>query len=256
MRSIIIDDEKQARDTLEVFLREYCPEVTLCGTAHDGESGLELIKQKHPDLVFLDIEMPDMTGIDLLRKLGRNNPVMIIFVTAHHKYAEAAFDFAALDFLRKPVEPTRLIRAVYKALQHQKSNHLQQQYDTLLALMSQSLAATELQSHPIVFASQHEKVFKKVGMIVYIEAQNNACNVKLADEAEPIYIFKTLKDYELMFDEYPFMMRVHNSFIVNLYHVKKFVPQDFVLVMSDQTKVPLAESKKKECMDRLAALGM
>lgn len=254
MKAIIIDDEEKACETLEVFLREYCPQVQLIGMAADGEAGLRLIKSKKPELVFLDIEMPDMSGIELLKRLGPTS-LMVVFVTAYHNFAEKAFELSALDFLRKPVEPTRLVRAVHKATERKNWHHLQQQYETLIMLMSQALGANEQHHHPIVFSTQQGKIFKKVGSIVSIEAQNNACRIHLMDEAEPLHIFKTLKEYEQMLDSYPFMMRVHNSFIVNLYHVRRFVSADFVLEMTDHSSIPLAESRKAECLARLATLG-
>jgi two-component system, LytTR family, response regulator len=255
MKAIIIDDEAIPRETLEVFLREYCPQVTLVGMAENGETGLVLIKKQRPDLIFLDIQMPDMSGFELLKRLGPTKS-LVIFVTAYEKYAELAFEFAALDFLRKPVEPTRLIKAVHRGTERMKQSNLHEQYQTLLELVNHALPKDDLRMHPIVLSTKTEMLFKRVGLIAHIEAQGNSTRIKLSDEVEPIVIYKTLKEYEQQFETFPFMMRVHHSFLVNLYHVKKFVRDEFSLIMTDGTTIPLSEGKRNECFERLNKLGL
>jgi two-component system, LytTR family, response regulator len=255
MKAIIIDDEQEPRETMEVFLREYCPQIKLVGKAENGESGLVLIKKTHPDIIFLDVQMPDMSGFELLKRLG-NTTALVVFVTAYQKYAEQAFEFAALDFLRKPIEPIRLIKAVHRATERHQYQFLQEQYRALLEMVHQGMNDGDPRMQSIVFATKTEMLFKRVGMIVYIEAQSNACNIKLIDETAPIYIYKTLRDYDQQLDAMPFMMRVHHSYIVNLYHVKKFIREDFVLIMTDGSQVSLSESKKVECLERLGNLGV
>ena len=113
INSLIIDDEIQSRDSLKSYLNLYCPEVKLLDEADNVETGIKKIEKYNPELVFLDVQMPDGTGFDLLERIHKRN-FNIIFVTAYDKYAIKAFKFSAIDFLLKPVDSDELINAVKK----------------------------------------------------------------------------------------------------------------------------------------------
>ena len=127
IKSIIIDDENKAVTALEVALMDYCPEVSVVGKANSADEGIKEIQQKHPDLVFLDIEMPGMSGLEMIEHLTIRN-FEVIFVTAYNQYAVRAFRVAAVDYLLKPVNVLDLIQAVKKVTERIKENKDQQCY--------------------------------------------------------------------------------------------------------------------------------
>ena len=123
MTAILVDDEKHCRKVLALLLAKYCPQVTLLASCSDGPTGLEAIEDHHPDLVFLDIEMPGMSGFDLLR-LSRYTGFRVIFTTAYNEYAIQAIRHNALDYLLKPVDKDELRQAVLKPKNRSQSPQL------------------------------------------------------------------------------------------------------------------------------------
>ncbi len=256
MNAIIIDDEPQAREMLAAHLRDFCPQVQLKGQAEDGRKGLELFRYTKPDLVFLDVEMPELDGFGFLNRIQPTQSA-IIFVTAWQQYAERAFDFCALDFLRKPVEPTRLVQAVHRATERHLLLHTQGQYQMLLELIQhQSAAAADKRNHRIAFATQTEIVYSWMRNLVRVDADTNFSYVKLAEQQQPLHIARSIGEYERQFEDYPFLLRIHKSHLVNLYHVKKFLREDCVLLMTDGLKIPLSDAKRAETLRRLVELGV
>lgn len=256
MTAIIIDDEQQARETLTVHLQAYCPQVLLRGQAADGRSGLALCREVKPDLIFLDVEMPELDGFGFLDRL-QPTQAAVVFVTAWQKYAERAFDFCALDFLRKPVEPTRLVLAVHRAAERHRLLHTQGQYQMLLEMIQhQSAVAADKRNHRIAFATQAEIVYSWMRNLVRVDADTNFSYIKLAEQQQPLHIARNIGDYERQFEDYPFMMRTHKSHLVNLYHVKKFLREDCVLLMTDGMKIPLSDGRRADTLHRLGDLGV
>jgi len=256
MTAIIIDDEQQARETLTVHLRSYCPQIRLKGEASDGRTGLELYRTAKPDVVFLDVEMPELDGFEFLSRI-QPTQAAIVFVTAWQKYAEQAFDFCALDFLRKPVEPTRLVQAVHRASERHRLLHVQGQYQMLLELIQQqTAAAVDKRNHRIAFATQTEIVYSWMRNLIRVDADTNFSYVKLVEQQQPLHIARNIGEYERQFEGYPFLMRIHKSHLVNLYHVKKFLREDAMLLMTDGFKVSLSDAKRAEVLRQLAELGV
>ncbi|MBV6442583.1 MAG: Transcriptional regulatory protein BtsR [Saprospiraceae bacterium] len=249
MTALIIDDEAGARDALAELVQLYCPGLKLVGTAVNGETGIELIRQKHPGIVFLDVEMPGMDGFEVLRRLGKTD-FALIFVTAYNRHAVRAFEFSAVDFLLKPVEASRLIQAVHRASERHHEQNTLEQYQLLLELINQQGHSVAL-DHRIVFSMQNEIVFSWLRNLIWIDADTNMCYVKIADYDKPLHIARTIGDYEKQFEGYDNLMRVHRSNIINLLHVKKFLREDSVLVMTDGLKVPVAANKREEVLKRL-----
>ncbi|MFN0213597.1 MAG: LytR/AlgR family response regulator transcription factor [Saprospiraceae bacterium] len=249
MNALIIDDEAQARDALSELLKTYCPGIHLAGTAENGVAGLERIDTLRPDIVFLDVEMPIMGGFEVLQNLEKID-FALVFVTAYNRYAVRAFEFSAVDFLLKPVEAARLIQAVYKASEQNRRQHTLEQYSLLLELVNQQGHPVTL-DHRIVFAMQNEIVFSWLRNLIWIDADANMCYIKLADQDKTLHIARTIGDYEKQFEGYENLMRVHRSNIVNLLHVKKFLREDGVLLMTDGLKVPVAANKREEVLNRL-----
>jgi two-component system LytT family response regulator len=246
MNAIIIDDEKQAREALAALLETYCNDIVLVGEAENGEEGLELIRTAKPDLVFLDVEMPMLDGFGVLERLS-NIDFALIFVTAFNQYAERAFEFSALDFLRKPVDIARLLKAVNKAASHKTNHTVAEQLRLLLERVGQqgNPVATD---HRVAFAMHDEIVFSWVRNVIWIEADTNMCWIKLADHEKRLYIAKNIGEYERLFEPYQDLKRVHRSFVAHRNHVKKYLREDGELLMSDGKSIPISSNKKEEIM--------
>jgi two-component system LytT family response regulator len=253
MTAVIIDDEKAARETLVNLVGQYCPALHIAGQASSGEEGLHLIQALKPDIVFLDIEMPGLNGFEVLQRLERME-FALIFVTAFNAYAERAFEFSALDFLPKPVDPMRLLRAVHKAGERQQQRTALGQYHLLLELIGMQGLPPAL-DHRIVFSTQTEIVFSWLRHIVHIRADGNSCWVKLFDQPKPLFIVKNIGEYERLFAPYAFLMRVHRSHLVNLVHVRKFLREECSLLLVEKEKVPVTPGKREDLLHRLHALG-
>ncbi len=247
MNSLIIDDEAQARDALAELLKNYCPNITIVGTAENGAAGLELIRKLRPDIVFMDVEMPIMGGFEVLQKLGKID-FALVFVTAYDQYAVRAFEFSAVDFLLKPVDAARLVQAVHKATEQHRQYHTLEQYQLLLELINQQGNPVSA-DHRIAFPMHNEIVFSWVRNLIWIEADTNMCWIKLSDHEKRLYIAKNIGEYERLFASYTDLKRVHRSYIANRNHVKKYLREDGELLMSDGKSIPISGSKKDDTMD-------
>ncbi len=114
LKAILIDDEKSALQSLAFELKEYCPEIEIVGSTRDPQEGMMMIREKNPDILFLDIEMPVINGFELLQKLPAIS-FDVIFVTAYDQFAVKAFEFNAVDYLLKPIRKNKLIQSVQKS---------------------------------------------------------------------------------------------------------------------------------------------
>ncbi len=255
MKAILIDDEKSARDALASLIATFCPQVELIGTAANGRDGVELFRSKKPTLVFLDVEMPELDGFQVLQLIGSNS-IAVVFVTGYQQYAERAFEFAALDFLRKPVEPARLVQAVHRASERNQLLHTQGQYQMLIELINAQTGLADKRQHRIAFSTQTEIIYSWMNNLVHLDADTNYSYVKLVEHAAPLHIGRHLRDYERQFEGYGFMVRVHRSHIVNLYHVKKYIKEDQMLLMTDNKKIPVSDGNRDSVLGGLRDLGI
>lgn len=210
MRAIIIDDERLARTELRKLLQEF-PEIEVVDEAANADEGLSKIDSLHPDLVFLDIQMPGKTGFDMLAELDRAPHV--IFTTAYDEYALKAFEVNALDYLLKPVEPKRLADAVQKLnLADMKENHMQSEN------MNRSMLSEEDQ----VFVKDGERCwFVKLSDIRLFESVGNYAKVFFGSN-KPL-ILKSLNALEERLDQKTFF-RANRKHIVNLRLIEKIEP--------------------------------
>ena len=217
---LVIDDDIEACETMLSLITRLSYNAD---KAHTLSTGLTLAQKTEYDLVFLDVQMPRLTGFDLLEKLEVIN-FEVIFVTAFDKYAIKAIKFSALDYLLKPVEVEELINAVQKIREKQenKTNH----FKTLLTNVRQNSQKLERLAIP----SDNEIVLQKVADIVYCEADSNYTILHLADDKK-ITVSKTLKEFENILPNTDFC-RIHHATLVNLAHVTKYVKGDggYVLV--------------------------
>jgi len=223
IRAIIIDDEQDARDGLQLIVEKFCPEVSIIASCESPEIGLGKINELRPNLVFLDVQMPRLTGFDLLEQIEVIN-FEVIFVTAFDKYAIKAIKFSALDYLLKPVEVDELVSAVQKikAKENNKTTH----FKSLLNNVKQNAQKLERLAIP----SDNEIIIQKIADIVYCEADSNYTILHLVDDKK-ITVSKTLKEFENILPETDFC-RIHHATLVNLSHITKYVKGEggYVLV--------------------------
>ncbi len=245
MRAILIDDEVNALETLEIELNAYCPEVEIIAKCEDAKSGLKAIKKHNPDIIFLDIEMPWMSGFELLEALG-NFSLDVVFVTAYSEFAIKAFEVNAVDYLLKPISKPKLIDAIRKA----KDRH--PVTDEVLKNIISTLDAERTVRKPlphIALPTPEGLEFVRIDDIIYASADSNYSNIHLKD-GNTILLAKTLKQVEALVEGRNFL-RIHQSFLVNLAYIKKYIKgQGGTLVMEGGSSLPVSRS----CKERLMAL--
>jgi two-component system, LytTR family, response regulator len=244
MRSIIIDDEPKNVRILNKLLTDYCPDVKIIGSAGDANAALELMEELKPDLVFLDIEMPNGNAFDLLDRLTTIN-FEIIFITAFENYSLKAFKYSALDYLLKPVSIEELQDAVAKAKDNTQSRNINLQVKSLLQNINNGNGGMQ----KIAVHTLDGIEFVKVEDIVRIEAQGSYSVFHLTDKTT-LLASKNIKDYEDILTGDIFF-RIHNSHIVNLNAIKKYHKgRGGYIVMDDGTTIEVATRRKNDFLSR------
>ncbi len=244
IKALIVDDEINNSNYLKALLQNNLPEVDICGVASNIKDAINLIREKKPNLVFLDIELQTATGFDLLSQLDAIN-FSVIFTTAHQHYALQAIKFAALDFLLKPIDAEELKVAVGKAVKQQKDNSFSKNMDVLLENM---LKKNEQKKIAISTAESIHVI--EIKDIIYCQADGPYTIIFLS--SGKIMSSKHLKEYENLFTEYGFF-RVQKSFLVNIAEIRKYIKGDGGhVVMSNGDKVSVSEKKKDDLMSKLS----
>jgi len=244
IKAVIVDDEKNPRETIKSILISNFNEISVVAEADSLFSGIEIIKKNKPDLVFLDIDLKDGTGFDLLEKLL---PVdfKIIFVTGFHDYAIKAFKFSALDYILKPINSLELETAIKKAISEIK---LANQAIKLEALFANFHNITQ-ETKKIVLKTQESIHLINIQNIIRCESDNSYITFYLND-GKKIIISNSLKDYEEILEPYGFY-RVHQSHLINLNCILRYDKKDGgYIVMIDNSIVAVSQRKKNELMQK------
>lgn len=242
IRVVIVDDEQATRVLLKQLFRDYFPDVQLIGEAEDVASGVELLREQSPDLLFLDIQMPDGSGFDLLNHF-KTPDFQLIFITAYDKFALKAFDYNAIDYLLKPLEPRSLRRAIEKLRLH-SDRALRPRLQGMMEVLENR------QAQKIALSSAEGYAFYQLEEIIRLESSGNYTTFFLKD-GQRATVAKTIKEYEELLPENLFY-RVHQSHIVSLQHVRKFLKaENGQALMADGSKVPVARRKKEKFLELL-----
>jgi two-component system LytT family response regulator len=239
--AIIIDDEVSARNTLKKFLSVYCPEVSIIAECGSVKEAMASIKKHDPEIVFLDIHLPDGDGFDVLHQLSEIN-FEIIFTTGFDNYAIKAIKYSAIDYLLKPLVAEELTVAVKRAIEKISENN---------SIPAPPKPANHLNpmTRIAVPDAQGLKIIH-LTKIVYCKAEGNYTSFVLSDQSKML-ICKTLKEYEAGLPEPPFF-RTHNSFLINLEHVKTYVKgRGGQVEMSNGEFLDVARNRKQHLLDRL-----
>ncbi|MFT4737115.1 MAG: two-component system LytT family response regulator [Cyclobacteriaceae bacterium] len=243
IRTLIIDDEKNARDAIREMLQLMFDDIVVCGEAEGVNSGIHLIRETQPEMIFLDIKMKDGTGFDLLRRLEKPD-FSVIFLTAFEQYAVKAFRYAATDYLLKPVVPEDLVAAVTKARKNKASALLA--LDTLL----ENLQHYQPAHRKMVLKTTESIHLVNPQDIIRCEGSGNYTHFYTLDQ-QKLTISKPLKEYDDLLVAQQFM-RVHQSHLVNLHHVQKVDKREGItLIMADGEVVPVAVRRKEALLNKL-----
>lgn len=238
IKAILIDDEEHCRESLSIQLARYCPEVSLLAACASAAEGLKAIEQLHPDVVFLDVEMPRMNGFELLQEFT-NIPFGVIFTTGYDAYAIKAIRFSALDYLLKPIDKDELIMAIAKI--HAKPvPTINQQFDILL----EKLGDKPVKLQKIALPSLEGFELVQLEAILRCESDSNYTYVYLKT-GRKLLVSRTLKEIEELLEGHSFL-RVHHSHVVNLNEIERYVRgEGGYLIMSDQSSVTVSRSRKE-----------
>lgn len=246
LTAIIIDDEEMGRIALREKLNNYCPEVEIVGYADDGTSGLELIETLNPDMVFLDIEMPNMGGFEMLAQL-KEQSFHLIFTTAYDQYAIKAIRFAAFDYLLKPVDIDELKQAVNR-IGKSSSKDTRQKLEVLQHNME-----SETLLDKIAVPTLEGLLFLNIESMVHLEADSNYTTIHLANGGKEV-TSRTLKDYEELLPKSIFF-RCHHSHLVNLKSIKRYIKGDGGQIELDNGHfVAVSRRKKDDFLARFKSL--
>ena len=245
MTTVIIEDNAAAKNILKTYISKFCPSLNLVGEAENITEGFELINQVQPSLVFLDIEMPDGTGFDLLRRLP-NPDFRVIFTTAHEKYALQAIKFSALDYLLKPIDLEDLLEAVTKVYQLKEKEDTNLKIKTLL----QNLEQTQNQPKILIVKDKYGAHLINIEDIFRLEAMGSYTKLYILNQ-NPIVASKTLGEYDNLLPKKTFF-RCHQSHLINLNHLLRYDRREGnMLILKDGTRVPLSTRKKDILLEKL-----
>ena len=259
IKTLVVDDEPLARRNLRVLL-EADPEVELVGEASGGAEALALISEHSPDLVFLDVQMPELDGFGVLERLEAEKLPVVIFVTAFDKYALKAFDFHALDYLLKPFDDSRFEKALARAKQQLAQRELKDLSRRLISLLEdrggpraveEAAAPPDSPDRPARYQTRF--LIKSAGRVSFIRAEEidwieaEDYYVKLHVKGRGHLLRETMNDIEARLDPEVFV-RIHRSSIVNLERVRELQQLfggDYSVVLHDGTQLKLSRARRE-----------
>jgi len=245
MKALIIDNEKPIRESVVELIKAFCPEINEIAEEDSVKSGVAKLKVSTPDILFLDVELGDGTGMDVLSAFSEIN-FPVVFITAHNKYAIDAFRHSAIDFLLKPIDPELLMQAVQKANKSKESLQIKNQ----LLVLENHLRQINNVDKKIVLKDSESIYMVKIDDIIHCQSEGTYTTFFLKG-GERIVISKPIKEYEELLEQYNFL-RVHQSHLVSLTKVKRFDKQDGgSLIMETDDVVPVSQRKRDIVLNAL-----
>ena len=248
LRVMIIDDEPDAVKFIQGIVAEYCPNLEVVGTANSARDGVSMINQTHPDLVFLDVQMPHGSGFDLLSSFPEKT-FDVIFITAYNHYAIQAIKFSAVDYILKPVNISELIEAVNKVEQKRTSlEYRNLNYNNLLENLKAPVPSK------LAIPTSDGIEYLNTAEIIRIEADRSYSWFFLKDKKKYL-VSRNLKEYQELLQELNFF-RPHNSHLINMIYVKKFIRHEGGYIeMTDGSSVPISRGKKDLFLLQMAKIS-
>jgi two-component system LytT family response regulator len=259
IKTLIVDDEPLARRNLRLLL-ESDPQIEILGECRNGKEAVKAIESMRPDLIFLDIQMPEMDGFDVLERVGAEHIQAIVFVTAFDQYALKAFEVHALDYLLKPYDDLRFTQALQRAKSQIETREITKVSKRLLALLeereSQKVSSPRRTTYltRLMIKLTNRVVLLRVDEIDWIEADGNYAKLHVGKKAH--LLREKMQDLESQLDPERFV-RIHRSIIVNLERIKELHPHfngDYIVVLEDGTQLKLSRSRRENLESRLRAV--
>lgn len=239
LKAILVDDEPRGISSMQKLLQINCPAVNVIGSCTDGDEAIQLIKDQHPDLIFLDIAMPVKNGFELLKELKGEN-FEVIFVTAHNQFMIEAFHFSAIDYLLKPVEDNLLIDAVTRAKKRIEEKSGNKNIETFLYNLKQKQSTQKMK---LCIPSLRGFQVIELDDILYAESSGNYTNLYFLNKPM-VCTSKPMHEYEKLLEDAGFV-RIHKSILVNLLHVKEYLRgEGGSVILSNGHEVEVARRKK------------
>jgi two-component system, LytTR family, response regulator len=236
--TVIIDDETDAVDFISSIINEYCPDLQVSGKAHNVSDGVKVIREINPELVFLDVEMPNGTGFDLLTHFPDRN-FEVVFITAFNHYAIKAIKYSAVDYILKPININEFIESINRVIHKLRTEKIMG-HENIEALLENIRT-----SHPtrLVIPTTDGREYLNPNDIVRIEA-DRSYSWFFINGKRKILVSKHLKEFQELLNDRNFF-RPHNSHLINLDYVKKFVRHDGGYIeMTDGSQIPISRNRK------------
>lgn len=250
MKVVIIDDESKARSLLHTIISEYCSEIEEIFQAENLLKGIEIIKREEISIVFLDIEMPQHSGLQLFEFLDINDITFeVIFTTAYSNYAIQAFEFSAIDYLLKPLRPNKVKEAVEKAKKALEQNQVQQRLTELKKALSSE------KFNKLALPVEDGVLFVKLEDIFLLEADSMYTQFYLKNEKKML-ISKPLKYFTDLLESKDMFYKPHRSYLVNLQYLQKLVKKEGTYIeLENKFLVPVSKDKKDELLKIISELN-
>jgi len=258
IRAMIIDDEEKSRKLLNNLILKYCPELKVEAMAGSAKDAIELINEHKPQIIFLDIQMPEIDGLSLLDKINHKD-MQVICTTAYDQYAIDAIRHDVLDYLLKPINIDELQQAVGKArvkLEEKRSNG---SINDELKIFLKDFGGPSSEKL-LGLTTQNGITFVKLKDILYCKAEGNYTLIYLVKNGAKEMVTKTLKEFETLLTSHHFF-RVHRSYLINLQHINEYNRSNHTdnvdgdggcIVMNDNIKIPVSRDRRKLLLSRFA----
>ena len=249
LRTILIDDEKSAREALGLLLKIYAPHIDIIAQADGVISGIEAMTEHEPDLVFLDIHLGDGSGFDLLNHFESRN-FMVVFVTAYEDYAVKAFKFSAMDYLVKPVLPDDLVATIEKLDKY----FAHSTFNSQIEILQNAYTNPENPDNKIVLKTAEAIHLINITDIVQCQSDNNYTLFHLTNHKK-VLVSRTLKEYDELLSDAGFI-RVHQSHLINIRQIDHFDKREGgTLEMKDGSIIPVSFRKKEQIIQLIQQMG-
>lgn len=250
MKAIIIDDEPKARNLLEILIKENTTKIDVVFQAEDLLSGIQLIKEHRPKIVFLDIEMPEHSGLEIVDFVNKEEfNFEIIFTTAYSEYAIKAFQLSAIDYLLKPLRAETVKEAIEKAIQQIGKSEI----STKLEELKKSLKSANFNKIGLPFADGFK--FVNFEDIILFEADGMYTKVSTIKETE-LLVCKPLKHFVEVMEGQTNFYKPHRSYLINLKYIKEYIKKDGGYIIMDNDKsVSISNDKKEEFLTIVQNIG-
>lgn len=246
MKALIVEDEQQSKELLEGLLDRFCSDIEVIGWADSVPTAVEMIENLQPEIVFLDIDIKEGKGFDVLKAIP-NRDFHVVFTTGHDDYAIKAFRFSATDYLLKPIAPSDLRDAVSKILEMKRP-----EADTTSALLG-NLGQDTYETKKLVLSSLDGYDILDVKNIIYCKSDKSYTDIH-TDNGKKYTVTKTIKEYDELLSDYQFM-RVHQSYLVNINFISRMSKSDGgFLHLKDGSEIPVATRRRDFVLTKLKSL--